>query len=218
MGVALCVGLLQRQLAAIYARPKAVAAAPAAPAAPGKPSARREDARLFDRALVIGLLRPTEDGRIAVAPADLPLRQTYARTAPELLVPRADEPDWLDGVWNDEARRVHRVLHFGAAGRYVRQQVEAFNAGRWTRIRRVGEKFSWWDEPTEPGADSSGSPDAEAPPRDAPNGALPAESARLIARFDADAGMGAKAGGDRPAGDSDMVMALRAAHVGEREA
>ncbi len=118
--VASSIGLLHRQLAAIYARPIAV------PAAPVAPLPRREDAQLFDQALAAGLLR-LSDGRIAVAPADLPLRRAYARAYPELLVPRSDGPDWLGGSWDDDSRRIHRALHFSAAGRYLRQQVEAFN-------------------------------------------------------------------------------------------
>ena len=97
-------------------------------AAPAAPPPRREDAELFERALAAGLLRPGEDGRIAVAPADLPLRQAYARLHPELLTPREGEPDWLGGTWDDAIREAHRALHFSASGRYLRQQVEAFNA------------------------------------------------------------------------------------------
>ena len=123
--VALCVGLLQLRLAAIYARPAAV------PAALAESPSRREDAELFNRALALGLLRLAADGRIVIAPADLPLRQAYARAYPELLAPRAGEPDGLDGSWNDESRRLHRALHFSASGRYVRQQIEAFNARQW---------------------------------------------------------------------------------------
>lgn len=122
--VAASVGLLHRQLAAIYSRPAVV------PAMPASPSPRREDAELFERALAVGLLRLEADGRIAVAPADLPLRQAYARAHPALLVPRADGPDWLGEPWNDDIRGIHRALHFSAAGRYVRQQVEAFNANQ----------------------------------------------------------------------------------------
>ena len=57
---------------------------------PANPSPRREDTELFEQALAAGLLRLEADGRIAVAPADLPLRQIYARAYPALLVPRAD--------------------------------------------------------------------------------------------------------------------------------
>ena len=102
--------------------------APGRYAAPAAPPPRREDAELFDRALAAGLLRPGADGRIAVAPADLPLRRLYASAHPELLAPRDGEPDWLNGVWNEEIRQLHRALHFSAPGRYLRQQVEVFNS------------------------------------------------------------------------------------------
>ena len=139
--VAACVGLLQRQLADIYARPSAL------PAVSAKPSPGREDALLFDRSLAAGLLRLGEDGRIAIAPADLPLRQAYARDNPELLAPRSDEPDWLNGVWNENVRQIHRALHFSAAGRYVRQQVEAFNSQAWlaaVRWQSFSEEKGEW--------------------------------------------------------------------------
>ncbi len=102
--------------------------APGRYVAPAAPPPRREDADLFDRALAVGLLRSGEDGRIAVAPADLPLRRLYASAHPELLAPRDGEPDWLSGIWDGEIRALHRALHFGAAGRYVRQQVDVFNS------------------------------------------------------------------------------------------
>ncbi|HRD66908.1 MAG TPA: hypothetical protein PKY50_12245 [Candidatus Competibacter sp.] len=192
--IALSVGLLQRQLALIYARPKAVVAAPVSPAGP---PARREDAGLFDRAWAVGLLRPAESGRIAVAPADLPLRQAYARAYPELLVPRAGEPDWLGGVWNDEVRRIHRALHFGAAGRYVRQQVEAFNARRSTRVRRTGEKFSWWDGSPAIGAGASRSPNAAGTLRGSPGGTA-LEPAQPATQSDAVSEMDTEADGEPP--------------------
>lgn len=96
-----------------------------AAAAPPPP---REDAELFERALAAGLLRPSQDGRIAIAPADLPLRRVFAQTHPELLAPRDGEHDWLQGPWNDEIWQVHQALHFSGTGRYVRRQVAAFNA------------------------------------------------------------------------------------------
>ncbi len=102
--------------------------APGRYVAPAAPPPRREDAELFDQALAAGLLRPGDDGRIAVAPVDLPLRRLYAREHPELLAPRDGEPDWLSGVWDEAVRQLHRALHFGASGRYLRQQVEAFNS------------------------------------------------------------------------------------------
>lgn len=122
-GVALLIlGLLYLRLAAIYA-PLSVQPRPDPVAAP-----HREDADLFERTLAMGLLRPGADGRIAVAPADLPLRQIFRREHPELLTPSRHEPDWLNGRWDDASRRWHRALHFSAAGRYVRQQIDLFNA------------------------------------------------------------------------------------------
>lgn len=130
---ALSVGLLSGRLAAIYAPPPPAIL----PETPDKtrlaetPVKRREDAELFDQALKAGLLRPDGAGRIAVAPADLPVRQRWASEHPDLLAPRGDgEPDWLSGSWNDEVSRLHRALHFSASGRYVRQQIEALNARR----------------------------------------------------------------------------------------
>ena len=102
--------------------------APGRYAAPATPPPRREDAELFEQALAAELLRPGADGRIAVAPADLPLRWRYAGEHPELLVPPDSEPNWLSGVWDEANRQIHRALHFSAAGRYVRQQVETFNS------------------------------------------------------------------------------------------
>ena len=96
-----------------------------APAAPPPP---REDAELFERSLVAGLLRSGEDGRIAIAPADLPLRRAFARVRPDLLASGDGEHAWLDGPWNDEIQRLHQTLHFSATGRYVRRQVATFNA------------------------------------------------------------------------------------------
>lgn len=135
--VVLSIGSLSSWLAALYAPPVVVSIVPAQiqveadlDAEPAPFPRRREDAELFDRALVAGLLQPDGKEHIAVAPADLPLRQTYARDYPDLLAPRGDEPDWLSGPWSDEIRRLHQALHFSASGRYVRQQVEAFNARR----------------------------------------------------------------------------------------
>lgn len=150
--VAGCVGLLQQRLAMIYARPTALPLAAVKSPSP----AVREDALLFDRALAAGLLRLSANGRIVIAPADLPLQQHYARTNPALLTPRtAEEPDWLAGVWDTRVSQIHRALHFSAAGRYVRQQVAIFNARQqWAaepalldyelgRIRREGERLIW---------------------------------------------------------------------------
>ncbi|MDS4032249.1 MAG: penicillin-binding transpeptidase domain-containing protein [Candidatus Contendobacter sp.] len=105
--------------------------APGRYAAPTVPPPRREDGELFERALAAGLLRLDADGRIAVAPADLPLRRLYAGVHPDLLAPRDGEPDWLSGTWNESVRALYRTLHFGAAGRYVRQQVDIFNGRQW---------------------------------------------------------------------------------------
>lgn len=122
-GVALLIlGLLSLRLAAIYAP------LPVQPRSDPVAAAHREDAELFEHTLAMGLLRPGTDGRIAVAPADLPLRRIFQRDHPDLLTPRYDEPDWLHGRWDDAGRRWHRALHFSAAGRYVRQQIELFNA------------------------------------------------------------------------------------------
>lgn len=96
-----------------------------APAAPPPP---REDAELFERSLAAGLLRSGEDGRIAIAPADLPLRRAFARVRPDLLASGDGEHAWLDGPWNDEIQRLHQALHFSTTGRYVRRQVATFNA------------------------------------------------------------------------------------------
>ncbi|MCP5158221.1 MAG: hypothetical protein H6974_06695 [Gammaproteobacteria bacterium] len=129
----LSVGLLYGQLASLYAPPLAISPAPQDQATedldpePLLSPRRREDAELFDRALTAGLLRLTEKGQITVAPADLLLRRIYQRDRPDLLVPRGDEPDWLNSPWNDEIRRLHQALHFSASGRYVRRQIEAFN-------------------------------------------------------------------------------------------
>lgn len=136
--VVLSIGLLYGRLAVLYAPPVAVSPAPALQTqVEADPDAeltpfprRREDAELFDRALVAGLLQPDGQERIVVAPADLPLRRLYARDHPDLLAPRGDEPDWLSGPWDEGIRRLHQALHFSASGRYVRQQVEAFNARR----------------------------------------------------------------------------------------
>jgi len=110
--------------------------APGHYAAPAAPPPRREDAVLFERALAAGLLRLGEDGRIAIAPADLPLMRIQARDHPEGLAPHETGPDWLNGPWDEAIRQTHRALHFSAAGRYVRQQVEAFNARQlWAAVR-----------------------------------------------------------------------------------
>ena len=123
LGIILSIGLIYGQLAMIHTRP--VARPVALPTPPP-----REDADLFAQALAAGLLRRNADGRIAVAPADLPLRHIYQRDHPEWLTPRRAEPDWLTGPWNDAVRRLHRALHFSPAGRYVRQRIALFNTRR----------------------------------------------------------------------------------------
>jgi len=152
--VVLSIGPLYGWLAALYAPPAAGLTAPAQTqmeadldAGPSSFPQRREDAELFDRALVAGLLQSDGKGRIVVAPADLPLRWIYARGHPDFLTPRGDEPDWLSGPWNDEIRRLHQALHFSASGRYVRQQIEAFNARRpgFARIQWRDGHLVWRD-------------------------------------------------------------------------
>ena len=71
----------------------------------------------------------------------MPLRRLYASEHPELLAPHGGEPDWLNGVWNEGIRQIHRSLHFGATGRYVRQQVETFNS------RQLLAAVRWRPEP-----------------------------------------------------------------------
>lgn len=152
--VILSVGLLYERLATLYAPPVAVSASPAlqiqtaadSDTQPASPE-RREDANLFEQASAAGLLRLAAEGQIVIAPADLPLRQIYAHDRPDLLAPRGDEPDWLSGPWNDEIRRLHQALHFSASGRYVRQQVEAFNTRRtgFAHIRWQDGRLVWRD-------------------------------------------------------------------------
>ena len=143
------VGLLYAQLATLYAPPLPVQSplkmvAESARAAVSRP---REDAVLFDQALAAGLLCLEEGGRIAVAPADLPLRHRWAREHPEWLTPRGDAPDWLAGSWNDAVSRVHRALHFSASGRYVRQHIDLFNARHpeFPHIQQRDGQLVWYD-------------------------------------------------------------------------
>lgn len=150
--IALSIGLLSGRLAVLYApAPSAIQPPPETADETGLTplSRRREDAELFDQALRVGLLRPDSAGQIAVAPADLPLRQRWARDHPDLLAPRGGEPDWLDGLWDDEVSRLHRALHFSASGRYVRQQIEAFNARRpeFPHIQQRDGRLVWRDRP-----------------------------------------------------------------------
>ncbi len=114
---------------------------------PVSPPLPREDADLFERSLAAGLLRSGEDGRIAIAPADLPLRRTFARVRPELLAPGDGEHDWLDGPWNAEIQRLHQALYFSATGRYVRRQVATFNA------RQLLAAVRWRPENFDPSGD-----------------------------------------------------------------
>ncbi|MDG4553012.1 MAG: hypothetical protein P9E24_02000 [Candidatus Competibacter sp.] len=140
LGVVLGVGALWVRLAAIYTRPAPLPASPARlPASPPL----REDAALFERSLAAGLLRSDEDGRIAIAPADLPLRRMFARVRPELLVSDNGERDWLDVPWNAEIQRLHQALYFSASGRYVRRQVATFDA------RRLLAAVRWRSEDSE---------------------------------------------------------------------
>lgn len=153
--VALSTGLLYGRLAALYA--PAVTLPATRPQQPenadetgqAKSPKRREDAELFEQALAAGLLRPDSAGRIAVAPADLPLRQRWANSHPDLLAPQGDEPDWLKGPWDDDVSRLHRALHFSASGRYVRQQIKLFNARRpeFPHIQRQAGRLIWRDRP-----------------------------------------------------------------------
>lgn len=147
LGVILSVGLLYGRLAAIYAPPPP--SIPLASSQDAAPPSNREDARLFEQALAIGLLRLGADGRIEVAPADLPLRRRYALDHPDLLTPDAGLPDQWGTIWDDSARQWHRALHFSASGRYVRQQVEAFNTRQpgFTSIQREGERLIWRTAP-----------------------------------------------------------------------
>lgn len=133
---AVSMSLLYGRLAAIYrtanASPQQVTAMRHEATALPIPELRlKEDAALFTQAQRLGLLRIDQVGRIEVAPADLPLRQRWSNEHPDLLVAaRAGAPNWLDHGWNEEHSRWHRVLHFSATGRYVRQQIAAFNQQR----------------------------------------------------------------------------------------
>ncbi|NJM11621.1 MAG: hypothetical protein HC889_06835 [Synechococcaceae cyanobacterium SM1_2_3] len=138
--ITLSVGLLKARLAAIYA--------PSTPSIrqaenqEAASSATREDARLFEQALAAGLLQLDAEGRIRVAPADLPLRQRYARDHPDLLASGAHPPEAWSKTWDDRVRQLHQRLHFSASGRYVRQQIQAFNARQpgFAHIQREGER------------------------------------------------------------------------------
>lgn len=146
LGVALSIGLLYGRLAAIY-QPSA---SPIALSRDAAPPTRREDAELFERALAAGLLRLGADDRIAIAPADLPLRRLYARDHPDLLTPGLHPSDELNRAWDNDLQQLHRALYFSASGRYVRRQVEAFNARQqaFIPIQREGERLVWRSAPT----------------------------------------------------------------------
>ena len=144
----LSISLLYGRLAALYApsAPESVSSAELA----GPSAGPSEDAQLFAEALRLGLLRADGPGRIAVAPADLPLRRRWLLEHPDLLTPSgADEPNWLDGPWNEEVSRWHRTLHFSASGRYVRQQIEAFNQQRpeFPHIQQREGRLVWRSRP-----------------------------------------------------------------------
>jgi hypothetical protein len=148
--IAVSVGSLYGRLAAIYQRPTALPASPIRPTPDhDAPPLRREDADLFERALAAGLLWLGAEGCIGIAPVDLPLRQLYARDHPDLLTPRVGRAEGLNGAWNDRVRSLHRALYFSTSGRYVRQQVEAFNARQptFTHIQREGRRLVWRDAP-----------------------------------------------------------------------
>lgn len=151
LGIAVSVGLLYGRLAAIYQRSTTLPAASirlvSSPVAAPQP--RREDADLFEQALTAGLLWSGADGRIGMAPVDLPLRQLYTRDHPDLLAPRGRQPDGLNAAWDDRVRQLHRALYFSASGRYVRQQVEAFNTRQPTfaHIQRENGRLIWRDAP-----------------------------------------------------------------------
>ncbi len=149
-GMVLSAGLLYGRLEAIYAPPLPAPSTRLASSRDAPPPLNREDARLFEQALAAGLLRLGREGRIEVAPADLPLRERFARDHPDLLVSAAERPDERIGTWGEPVRQLHRRLYFSASGRYVRQQIEAFNARQteFTPIMRDGERLFWRDAPT----------------------------------------------------------------------
>jgi hypothetical protein len=152
--VALSTGLLYGRLVALYT--PAVTLPVTQPRSkivdetgPVKLPRRREDAELFEQALMAGLLRLDGTGRIAVAPADLPLRQRWAKDHPDLLAPQGGDPKWLQDSWNDDISRLHRALHFSAAGRYVSQQIDLFNARqpKFLHLQWREGRLIWRDRP-----------------------------------------------------------------------
>ncbi len=107
----------------------AFALAPGDYAVPAGPPPAQEDAELFAAATTAGLIQPDADGRIAVAPADLPRRLRFARDHPEALVVESHDP-WLALPWDAATQAAHRLLYGSPAGRYLRQQIDAFNGRR----------------------------------------------------------------------------------------
>mgnify|MGYP001451853047 CR=1 FL=1 len=148
LGIILSTGLLHGQLTAIYERPTAIPT-PSISHTPSQ-APRREDAEIFEQALAAGLLWLGADGRIGVAPADLPLRQLYARDHPDLLVPVVSPAsNGLNHLWDQRVRQLHQALYFSASGRYVRQQVDVFNTRHrsFVHIQREGDQLIWRDTP-----------------------------------------------------------------------
>ncbi|HAS52423.1 MAG TPA: hypothetical protein DCS21_12040 [Gammaproteobacteria bacterium] len=144
------IGLLYVRLAMLYAPLPPVSQLSSETTTGQSQSSRgREDATLFDQAMAAGLLRWERGGRIAVVPADLPLRHRWAREHPEWLTPHGAEPDWLECSWNDEVSRLHRALHFSASGRYVRQHIDLFNARQpeFPHIQQRDGRLIWHDRP-----------------------------------------------------------------------
>lgn len=102
------------------------ALAPGAYTVPEQVLQGQEDADLFSAATAAGLLKTDANGQVVIAPADLPRRQRFAQTHPELLTNGHDP--WMALAWNDAQARLHKDLFYSAAGRYVRQQVDTFNS------------------------------------------------------------------------------------------
>ena len=146
--IILAVSLLYVRLAAIYA-PLTLSTRMTSHQ-PEAATAYLEDARLFEQALAAGLLQLDAEDRIRVAPADLPLRQRYARDHPDLLASGAHPPEAWSKTWDDHVRQLHQRLHFSASGRYVRQQIQAFNARQpgFAHIQREGERLIWRNAPS----------------------------------------------------------------------
>lgn len=146
---ALSVLLLTVRLSAIYTPPAAPTSTIDVPVhipTPATSLKRSEDAELFNAALRVSLLRQDAAGKIMTAPADLPLRRRWAEQQPELLTAVAvGEPDWLAMQWNQEVSRLHRALHFSSTGRYIREQIQAFNEQRrqFLHIQRQGAQLIW---------------------------------------------------------------------------